>query len=55
MQGITYRRALNSDFEAIQKMLKATFKEYEIDLPDNYSFSDIENLEKNTWMQPVNL
>ena len=46
MQGITYRRALNSDFEAIQKMLKATFKEYEIDLPDNYSFSDIENLEE---------
>ena len=46
MQGITYRRALNSDFEAIQNILKATFKEYEINLPDNYSFSDVENLEE---------
>ena len=46
MQDITYRRALNSDSESIQNILKATFKEYEIDLPDNYSFSDIENLEE---------
>jgi len=46
MQDITYRRALNSDSEAIQIILKATFKEYEINLPDNYSFSDIENLEE---------
>ena len=47
MQGITYRRALNSDFEAIQNILKVTFKEYEINLPDNYFFSDVENLEEH--------
>ena len=46
MHGITYRRALNSDSEAIRNILEATFKEYEIDLPDNYSLSDIYDLEQ---------
>jgi GNAT superfamily N-acetyltransferase len=45
MQNIIYRRAQNSDSEAIKKILKETFAEYEINLPANYSFSDIENLE----------
>lgn len=46
IQDITYRRALNSDSGAIQNILEATFKEYKINLPDNYSFSDIENPEE---------
>ncbi len=46
MQNITYRRARNYDSEAIKNILKETFEEYEINLPDNYSFSDIENLEE---------
>jgi N-acetylglutamate synthase-like GNAT family acetyltransferase len=45
-QDITYRQARNSDSEAIQAILKAAFKEYKINLPDSYSFSDIENLEE---------
>ena len=46
MQNVTYRRARNCDSEVIKKILKETFEEYEINLPDNYSFSDIENLEE---------
>ena len=45
MTEITHRRAQNSDTEAILNILKAIFKEYEIDLPDNYSFADVENIE----------
>ena len=47
MIDVTYRRAQNSDSEAILNILKATFKEYEIDLPDNYSFADVENIEEH--------
>jgi len=46
MQEITFRKAQNSDSEAIQKILKPIFKEYKINLPDNYSFADIDNLEE---------
>ena len=46
MQNITNRRAGNYDSETIKKILKETFEEYEINLPDSYSFSDIENLEE---------
>ena len=35
-----------SDSEAIQNILKATFREYEINLPDNYSFADVEYIEE---------
>ena len=46
MQNITYRRAQNTDSEAITNILKGTFAEYEINLPAGYSFSDIEELEE---------
>ena len=46
MIGVKYRRALNSDSEAIQSILKTTFKEYEINLPASYSFADVDNIEK---------
>jgi len=46
MENTTYRRAQNCDFEVIKNILKETFEEYEINLPVNYSFSDIENLEE---------
>jgi putative acetyltransferase len=46
MQNMTFRRAQNSDSDAIQNILKSAFKEYEISLPRNYSFFDIENLEE---------
>ena len=46
MQDITYRRARNNDSDAIQRILKAALKEYDLKLPADYSFSDIENLEK---------
>jgi putative acetyltransferase len=45
-EDITHRRARTADSEAIQLILKRTLAEYEIQLPDNYSFSDIENLEE---------
>jgi putative acetyltransferase len=46
LENITYRRAQSSDSEAIKNILKATFDEYGINLPNNYSFADIENLEE---------
>ena len=46
MQNVTYRRACNRDSEVIKYILKDTFEEYGINLPGNYSFSDIENLEE---------
>ena len=46
MENTTYRRAQNCDSEVIKNILKETFEEYEINLPVNYSFSDIENLEE---------
>jgi hypothetical protein len=46
MQNVTYRRACNRDSEVIKNILKDTFEEYGINLPGNYSFSDIENLEE---------
>ena len=53
MKDITYRRAQNSDSDAIKHILKTTFKEYEINLPDGYSFADVENL-KN-WFQEIKM
>jgi putative acetyltransferase len=44
---VTYRRTHNSDSEPIKHILKTTFKEYEINLPDNYSFADVENIEES--------
>ena len=46
MNDVTYRRAKNSDSDAIKQILKTTFKEYEINLPDGYSFADVENIEE---------
>jgi putative acetyltransferase len=46
MIDVTYRRAQNSDAEAIKNILITTFNEYEINLPENYSFADVENLEE---------
>ena len=46
MQNITCRRAQKKDSDAITRILKGTFKEYEINLPAGYSFSDIENIEE---------
>ncbi len=46
MKNVTYRRARNRDSEVIKNILKDTFEEYEINLPSDYSFSDIENLEE---------
>jgi putative acetyltransferase len=45
--NIKYRRASDSDSEAIKNILRETFNEYEISLPDDYSFSDVEEVEKN--------
>ena len=45
-RDITYRRARNTDSRVIIKILKKTFEEYDLDLPENYSFADIENLEE---------
>ena len=45
MMDLTYRRAQNSDSESIKHILETTFREYEISLPDGYSFADVENLE----------
>jgi len=41
-----YRSADSRDSEAIKLILKRSFAEYKIQLPENYSFSDIENLEE---------
>ena len=46
MKGITHRRARNEDSEIIKKILKKTFVEYGIQLPDGYSFADVDNLEE---------
>jgi len=46
LEDITSRRASSSDSETIQHILKRILDEYEIKLPENYSFSDIENLEE---------
>ena len=46
MLDITHRRVLNTDSESIQNILESTFEEYEINLPENYSFADVENLEE---------
>ena len=43
---ISYRRARNCDSGAIKNILMKTFKEYEIKLPGNYAFFDVENLEE---------
>ena len=45
-ENVTCRRADRRDSEAIEGILQRTLKEYKIQLPDNYSFSDIENLEE---------
>jgi len=46
LEDITCRRARSADSETIQHILKRILDEYEIKLPENYSFSDIENLEE---------
>jgi len=46
LEDVTCRRARTADSEAIQHILKSTLDEYDIKLPENYSFSDIENLEE---------
>ena len=46
MHTITHRSAQNKDSEAIKKILRKTFDEYEIHWPAGYSFADIEDLEK---------
>lgn len=45
-RDITYRRAQARDSDAIELILKRTLADYDIQLPDNYSFADIENLEE---------
>lgn len=47
LEDITYRRARNGDSEIIKRILKTTLDEYNINLPENYSFADIENLEED--------
>ncbi len=42
--NISYRTANQSDAETIKSILINTFEEYAIDLPDNYSFSDIDDI-----------
>lgn len=46
LKDITYRRARTGDAETIKHILKKAFEEYDIQLPDNYTFADIENLEE---------
>lgn len=46
MKDVSFRQALHGDSEAIQSILKAVFKEYEINLPEGYSFADVENIEE---------
>ena len=45
LEGIIFRQANSNDARAIEAILKTTFAEYEIQLPENYSFADIEHLE----------
>jgi len=47
LEDITYRRAQTGDSEPIKRILKTTLAEYNINLPENYSFTDIENLEED--------
>jgi putative acetyltransferase len=47
LKDITYRRAQTGDSELIKRILKTTLAEYNINLPENYSFADIENLEED--------
>lgn len=46
LENITVRRATNRDSVAIGRILKTILAEYEIQLPENYSFADVENLEE---------
>jgi putative acetyltransferase len=46
LEDITYRRARNGDSEIIKRILKTTLDEYDIKLPEKYTFSDIEDLEE---------
>jgi putative acetyltransferase len=46
LEDITCRRARTDDSKVIKNFLKKTFEEYDIRLPDDYTFSDIENLEE---------
>jgi putative acetyltransferase len=47
LKDITYRRAQTGDSELIKRILKTTLAEYNINLPENYSFADFENLEED--------
>ena len=44
-ENVTCRRATNNDADTIGRILKTILAEYEIQLPDNYSFADVEKLE----------
>ena len=46
LEDITYRRARTGDSEIIKRILKTTLDEYDIKLPEKYTFSDIEDLEE---------
>ena len=46
LEDLTCRKARTADSATIQHILKRTLDEYDIELPENYSFSDIENLEE---------
>ncbi len=48
--SISYRRATNRDSGFIKPILVKSFQEYDIDIPENYSFSDIEEIE-NTYIK----
>ena len=45
LEDIICRQANSKDAGAIEAILKTTLSEYEIQLPENYSFADIEHLE----------
>ena len=45
-ENLVCRRANDSDSDDIELILKRTLAEYEIQLPENYSFADVEKLEE---------
>ena len=45
-ENLTVRRATNRDSGIIGRILKTILAEYEIQLPENYSFADVEKLEE---------
>ena len=45
-ENVTFRRATNRDSDTIGQILKKILAEYDIQLPENYSFADVEKLEE---------